>query len=129
MQPPPFLQHLTLKTIFHITTTYSPPLPPLSDGGGGGESGLSHLSKHLHRRDLGQLEILGSKSFFRWDLKTLCIKNSEYESQAKKNDSDINCYNFSLLVPLPNKFPVVFICILIFHGIYSPYPKIFFVGD
>ena len=53
-------------------------------GGGGGESGLSHLSKRLYRRGLGQLEILGSKSFFRWDLKTLCIKNSENESQAKK---------------------------------------------
>ena len=74
------------------------------------------------------MEILGRKSFLRWNLKTLCIKNSEYESQAKKNDSDINCYSFSLLVPLPSKFLVVFICILISHGIYSPYPKIFFVG-
>ena len=28
----------------------------------------------------------------------------------------------------PNNFLVVCICILIFHGIYSPYPQIFFFG-
>ena len=69
--------------------------------------------------------------FFRWDLKTLCIKNSEYKSQAKnpkKHDPDCNFYNFSLFVPYPNKFVVVFICIVIFHGIYSPIPtNIFFL--
>ena len=58
--------------------------------------------------------------FFRWDLKTLCIKNSECKSQAKKNDSNCNFCNFSLLLPYPNKFLVVCICILIFHGIYPP---------
>ena len=60
--------------------------------------------------------------FVRQDLKTPCIKNSEYKSQAKKIDSDCNFYNFSLLVPYPNKFLVVYVCILIFHGIYSPQP-------
>ena len=70
--------------------------------------------------------------FFRWDLKTPCIKNSEYKSQAKKKkDSNCNFYNFSLLVPQPNKFVVVCICIFIFHGIYSPLAlstNIFFMG-
>ena len=71
---------------------------------------------------------LGRGDFFRWDLKTPCIKNSEYKSQAKKNDSDCNFYNFSLLVPYPNKFLVVCICIVIFHGIFSPYLQIFFLS-
>ena len=62
-------------------------------------------------------------------MKTPCIKNSEYKSQAKKKDRDCNFYNFSLLAPYPNKFLVVCICILIFHGIYSPFPQILFVGD
>ena len=49
--------------------------------------------------------------------------------QKKKNDSDFNFYNFSLLVPYPNKFLVVCICIVIFHGIYSPLTtNIFFCG-
>ena len=38
--------------------------------------------------------------------------------RRKKNDSDSNFYNFSLLVPYPNNFLLVCICILIFHGIY-----------
>ena len=62
-------------------------------------------------------------------MKTPCIKNSEYKSQAKKKDRDCNFYNFSLLAPYPNKFLVVCICILIFHGIYSPFPQILFVED
>ena len=36
--------------------------------------------------------------------------------QAKKNDSDCNFNNFSILVPYTNKFLVV----CIFHGIYYP---------
>ena len=67
--------------------------------------------------------------FFRWDLKTLCIKNSECKSQAKKNDSNCNFCNFSLLLPYPNKFLVVCICILIFHGIYPPTHKYFLLGN
>ena len=55
--------------------------------------------------------------FFRWDLKTPCIKSNEYESQ-KKNDSDSNFYNFSLLVPYPKYFLLVCICVLFFHDIY-----------
>ena len=51
-------------------------------------------------------------------MKTPCIKNSEYKFQAKKK----KIYNFSLLVPYPIKFVVVCICIVIFHGIYSPLP-------
>ena len=60
--------------------------------------------------------------FFRWNVKPPCIKNSKYESQAKKNDSDCNFYNFSLLVPYPNKFLVVCICILIFRWFILPLP-------
>ena len=72
----------------------------------------------------------GGGIFFRWELKTPSIKNSKYKSQGKKNDSDCNFYNFSLLVPYPKKFVVVCICIVIFHGIYSPLPtnNFFFVG-
>ena len=40
----------------------------------------------------------------------------------QKNDSDCNFYHISLLVPYPNKFLVVHLCILIFHGIYLPPP-------
>ena len=49
----------------------------------------------------------------------------------QKNDSNCNIYNFPLLVPYPCKFLVVCICILIFHGIYFPYPQIerFSKGD
>ena len=49
------------------------------------------LEMILKRRDSGQSRILGGNwhfrwgwFFFRWDLKTPCIKNNEYESQAKK---------------------------------------------
>ena len=49
--------------------------------------------------------------------------------KQKKKDRDCNFYNFSLLAPYPNKFLVVCICILIFHGIYSPFPQILFVED
>ena len=36
----------------------------------------------------------GGDFFFRLDLKISFTKNSEYKSQAKKNDSDCNFYNF-----------------------------------
>ena len=38
----------------------------------------------------------------------------------QKNNSNCNFYHVSLFVPYPNKFLVVCLCILIFHGIYSP---------
>ena len=44
-----------------------------------------------------------------------------------KNDSKCNFYNFSLLAPYPNNFLVVCICVLSFHGIYSPHQQIFFL--
>ena len=51
---------------------------------------MSHFSERSYRRDLGQIGILGGNwhcrwgwCFFRWDLKTPCIKNSEYKSQPK----------------------------------------------
>ena len=68
-----------------------------------------------------QVEVI----FFSCDLKTPCMKDSKYESQAK-NDSDCNFYSFSLLVSYPKKILVVCICILIFHGIYSSQPQIYF---
>ena len=73
------------------------------------------------------IKIKKSTFFFRSDLKAPCIKNSEYQSQTKKNDSICNFCDFSLLVSYPNKFLVVCIYILIFHGIYSPYPQILFL--
>ena len=48
--------------------------------------------------------------------------NSQYcitNFKQKINDSNCNFYNFLLLVPCPNNFLVLCICILIFHGIYS----------
>ena len=62
---------------------------------------------------------LGGGDFFQVGLENFLYKNSEYESQ-QKNDYKCSFYNFSLLVPYPNNFLVVCICILIFHGIYSP---------
>ena len=77
------------------------------------------------------MELLVGVIFFRQDLKTPYIKNSECDSQAKKKKKDSNCsfYNFSLLVPCHSKFMAVCICILIFHGVYYPNHKYFFVGD
>ena len=52
---------------------------------------LNNFSEGLYGRDLRQIGILTGNwhfrwgwFFFRWDLKTPCIKNSEYESQKKK---------------------------------------------
>lgn len=124
-----FLSWLLIKDV----TQFAPLLPPnLGDKGG-----LSHFSKCLYRRlnqDFAwELALNVKVIFFRWDLKTQCIKNSEYEPQAKKkkkNDSNFNFYNFLLLVPYPNTFLAVCICTLIFHNIYSPLStNIFFVGD
>ena len=42
--------------------------------------------------------------------------------KQKKNDSDCNFYHVSLLVAYPNKFLLVCLCILMFHGIYTPPP-------
>ena len=88
-----------------VTIVRTSPLPWGVFGGG-----LSHFSECLHRRDLYQyiksgfwvgLGIFGGGGFFRWDLKTPCIKNSECEYQAK-NDTNCNFSNFSILVPYPN---------------------------
>ena len=49
-------------------------------------------------------------------MKTPCIKISQYKSQAKKKKIPIVISTISLLVPYPNKFVVVCICIVIFCG-------------
>ena len=59
--------------------------------------------------------------FFRWDLKTSCIKNSEYESQTKKMVSVVSHFWSPTLTTLVSTL-VVCICILIFHVIYSSLP-------
>ena len=47
--------------------------------------------------------------------------------KQKKNDPNCNFYNFSLLVPYPNKFLVICICIL-FSMVYTPsHSQIFFL--
>ena len=101
-----------LKVLKVIIVHAPPPLP------------FPHFPERLYRRGLW------SNQTFGWELKTSCIKNSEYESQAKKYM--IRIARFSLLVPYPNKFLVLCICILIFHGIYSPFPlptNTFFEGE
>ena len=62
---------------------------------------LNNFSEGLYGRDLRQIGILTGNwhfrwgwFFFRWDLKTPCIKNSEYESQKKKKKKDSDC-NFT----------------------------------
>ena len=50
--------------------------------------------------------------------------------RKKKKDFDCNFYHVSLLVPYPNKFLVVCLCILSFHDIHKylfVYPQIFFL--
>ena len=59
--------------------------------------------------------------FFRWDLKTPCIKNSECESQAKKMILIVISTISHFWSPKLRNF-----CILIFHGIYSSHTQIFF---
>ena len=55
----------------------------MGDGGGGRQS---HFSERSYKRDLGEIGILGGNWhfrwgwFFRWDVKILCLKNSEYKS-------------------------------------------------
>ena len=110
-----------------------PPPTPLGDGEGAEPYFRTFIQEGL-RSSLNfgwELVLQVGGIFFRWDSKTSCIKNSEYKSQAKKkkNDSNCNFYNFSLLVPYPNKFVVVCICIIILHGIYNPQPtNIFYCG-
>ena len=113
---------LTLMHSFH-------PLPWVIGGGIGGSEPFFRTFIQEGPKSIWdfwwELSIQVGVVFFSWDLKTPCMKNSEYESQAK-NDSDCNFYNFSLVVPYPNKILVVCICILIFLGIYSLQPQILF---
>ena len=123
-----FYSFITIKNIHcHIQRDFIGCIPT-----GWWRGGLSHCSG-LCSRDLGQIGILGGnwhfgwRCFFSggtWKFPTY-IKNSEYESQTKKNDSNCNFYNFwPLLVPYPNNFLVVCLFVLIFHGLYTP-PQIF----
>ena len=67
--PPPFPEH---------------PHPP-SDGRIETFSRMFIQEGLRSNQDFGwELAIQVGVIFFRWDLKTLCVKNSEYESQAKK---------------------------------------------
>ena len=122
----------------HSSAIVHPPLPPRWWEGEGGWAIFQkiYIGGLRSNWDFGwELALKGGGDFFRWELKTPCTKSSEYKSQAKrktnkqKKDSDCKFYNFSLLVPYPNKFVVVCICIVVFHSIYSPLPtNIFFVG-
>ena len=70
----------------------------------------------------------GRLIFFSWDMKTPCLKNSKYKSQAKKNGSDFNFCNFSLLAPytITNFWQSVFVSL--FSMVYTPlYPQMFFL--
>ena len=106
-------KHETWNIFYWIHS--SQPHSPLGDGGGGGRGATGSFFRTFYGRDLGQIGIP-------------CIKNSEYKSHAK-NDFYCNFYNLSPLVPYPNKFVVVSICTVIFHGIYSHYPQILFLWE
>ena len=83
-----------------------------------------------YTRDLGQIGILGGNwHFFQVGLQNSLYKKivNKYLKQKRNNDSDCNFYDFSLLLPQPNKFVVVCICIVIFHGIHSPLPTNIFL--
>ena len=118
---------------YSIVRTQPPPLPP-SPGWWGGWA-IFHCC--LYRRSLGQIGIgiLGGNWHFRWGrffsggTWKLPVQKTVITNLKQKNDSNCNFYNFSLLVPCPNKFLVICISILIFRGIYSPLPKYIFVGD
>ena len=88
----------------------------------------------IWNRTVDENGILGGNWHFRWGyffhvrLENSCIKNREYESQRKKNDSNCNFYNSLLLVPYPNKFLVVCICNLFWFLIPQPLPQQIFGG-
>ena len=115
-------------------TQFAPSPPPSTwvMKGRWGEGGLSRTSIQEGFRsnwDFGwELGLQVGVISFRWDSKTPYIKMVN-RNLKQQNDSDCNFYNFSLLIPYPSEFLVVCICILIFHGIYSPLPtNIFFCG-
>ena len=82
---------------------------------------LSDYSECLYRKDLGQIGILDWNWHFRSGL--IFSGGTWIQISNKKNDSNCNSYNFSILVSYPNNFVVV--CIFIFHGIYFPHPQFF----
>ena len=94
--------------------------------------GLRHFLERLYSKDLSTIEILvgigtiPGGDFCRWYLKTPCIKIVNTNLKEKKQSFRLYFHNFSLLVPYRNKFVVVCICIVVFHGTYSPLPTIFF---
>ena len=60
--------------------------PPLGDGGGGAEPFFRTFIQEGLRSNLDfgwELVLQVGVIFLRWDLKTSCIKNSEYKPQAK----------------------------------------------
>ena len=87
------------------------------------------------RKDLCQIVILGAKWHFRWwwffpgGTWKLSVQKIVNANLKQKIDSKCSFYNLSLLVPYPNNFLVVCICICIFHGVYNPLPhlQIFFL--
>ena len=78
-----------------------------------------------------ELALYGGVDLFQLGHETPCIKNSKHKSQAKKNGSNFNFCNFSLLAPytITNIWQSVFVSL--FSMVYTPlYPQIFFfVGD
>ena len=107
----PSMKHETYFTEFIAPN----PTPHWVMGGGGWLGAPGSFFRTFYGRDLGQIGIP-------------CTENSEYKSHAK-NDSYCNFYNLSPLVPYLNKFVVVSICTVIFHGMYSHYPQILFLWE
>ena len=93
---------LLLHRTCRMTIVCIPPSHPLGD-----EGGAKSFFKRLYRKVIGQIEILagisilGGGDFFQVGLDNSLYKNSEYKIQisSKKNYTNCNFYNFSLLVP------------------------------
>ena len=118
-------------------TLHLPPSWVMMEGRGGG--GIEPFLRRFKQEGLNtncdfgwELALQLGVTFFRGDLKTPCIKSSEYKSQARKMFLVVISTMSNFLSTQPNNFLVVCTtCIPFFHSCYilsSPSHKYFLVG-
>ena len=115
---------------YNTVRTPPPPHPLTPPWVMWGKRAVSHFPECLYRSDLGEIGILGGNWHFRlgWWLENSLYKKYWIQISSKKNDSECNFYNFSLLIPCTNKFVVV-LFVSLFSMVYTPsYPQFFFCG-